>query len=103
MSLLSKLLQKKNIEKLDDLSVEERATFEHYQSILEKEISVQTIKEFCISQIKLIEGKFSDNPKTDDDPYLKACLHVYLNIIKTIEAPEQERKALEQHLTALIK
>lgn len=103
MSLLSKLLQKRNINSLDELSTEERATFEQYQSVLEKEITVATLKEFCISQIKLIEGKFADNPKTDDDQYLKACLHVYLNIIKAIEAPEQERKSLEQHLTALIK
>lgn len=103
MSILSKLLQKKKIEKVEDLTPEEQATFRHYQSILEKEVSVASIKEFCLSQIKLIESKFADNPKTDDDTYLKACLHIYLNIIRVIEAPETERKSLEQHLEDLIK
>lgn len=103
MSILSKLLQKKKIEKVEDLSPEEQATFKHYQAILEKEVTVSSIKEFCLTQIKLIESKIADNPKTDDDHYLKACLHVYLNIIRLIEAPDLERKSLEQHLEDLIK
>lgn len=103
MSLLSKLLDKRKITKVEELSSEERATFEHYKSILEKEVTVASIKEFCLSQIKLIESKFADNPKTDDDTYLKACLHIYLNIIRVIEAPETERKSLEKHLEDLIK
>lgn len=102
MSLLSKLLEKRGIEKIEDLSIEEKAVYDRYRVVLSGEaVTVEAIKEFCGAQVKIIEALFA-GPPTQNDTYLKACLHVYLNILKAIESPEAERAAIEQHLTQLL-
>lgn len=103
MSLLSKLLDKRGIQKVEDLSQEERVIYDRYKVILSGEtVTVASLKEFCVSQIRLIEEKFG-GPPSSSDTYLKACLHVYLNLLKAIEAPEAERESLEKYLNQLIK
>lgn len=103
MSLLSKLLDKWGIEKEEDLSIEEKAIYNKYKFVLTGDaVTVDSIKEFCKSQILLIETRFAA-PETAHDSYLKACLHVYLNIIKAIEAPQAERETLELHLNQILK
>lgn len=100
--LISKLLEKRNITNIDELSTEEKATLEGYKTVLSgKLLTVEIIKKFCESQIKIIENKFAEGDMTHD-VYHKACLHVYLNLLKVIEAPEAERESLERHLTQLI-
>ena len=102
MSLLSRLLQKRGITKEEDLSLEEKKVFDSYKRVLTgEEMTVPVIKQFCQNQIKLIENKFA-GPPSDHDLYLKASLHVYLNLLKTIEAPESERESLERYLVQLI-
>ncbi len=101
---LSQLLQKRGIEREEDLSPDEKAVFDRYKAVLNGEtVTVDKIREFCDSQIKLIQAKFADSAPNSNDLYLKACLHVYLNILKAIDTPEMEREALERHLTSLIK
>jgi len=102
MSLLQKLFKKRGIDKIEELSVEERETFDRYKLILDgREITVEKIEKFCRYQIERLEDRFSSGI-TPDDTYLKACLHVYLTLLKAIKAPEAERKALEAQLQALI-
>lgn len=101
---LSKLLEVAGVKKVEELSPEEQDTYERYRKVLSGEnLTLDNVKEFCQSQIRLIEEKFALNPRTDDDIYLKACLHVYLNIVKAIDAPQMERELLEKHLEQLIK
>ncbi len=104
MNLLTKLLEKRGIDKIEDLAPEEKEVFDRWSAKLRGDtLTVETIKEFCASQIKVIEDKFASSEGTyQGDQYLKACLHVYLNILKAIEAPEAEREAIERHLTQLI-
>lgn len=104
MNLLSKLLQKRGIEKEEDLSVEEKIVFDRYKTILNGEtVTVETLKTFCQGQIRLIEDKFATKSgEKDENVYLKACLHVYLNLLRAIDAPEAERESLERYLTQLI-
>lgn len=103
MFSLSKLLEKRGIDKIEDLSPEEKATFDRYSVVLTGEaVTVATIKEFCQTQIRVIEGLFARPNEENTDHFLKACLHVYLNILKAIEAPENERAQIEQQLTQLI-
>lgn len=102
--LLYELLRKRKIETIDDLSTEERKDFENYQHILDgQNITVEKIKEFCERQVKIIEDVYASGDRTDkQDMFSRASLHVYLNLLKAIEAPEAERKNIEQYLTNLI-
>jgi thiaminase len=103
MSLLSKWLTKVGVSSSEELSIEEKATYERFRKILSGEtLSVSQIKEFCETQVRLIEEKIASGPTKDSQMYLAPCLHVYLNIIKAIEAPEKEREAVERHITSLI-
>ena len=103
MSILSKLLTKWKIDKIEDLSQEERVVYDNYNKILsgKNEVTIDSLKEFMRAQIKIIEHKFADG-ETKNDLYFKACLHVYLNLLKVIEAPEAERESTELHLNQLL-
>lgn len=102
MSILDKLLEKKGIKSIDDLSPEERAIFDNYKVTLTgKTVTIKDLEEFCRSQVRIIEGKFS-GPPSPHDVYLKACLHVYLTLLQAIEAPKVERANLEKYLIAMI-
>ena len=98
---LSKFLEKRGIDKVEDLTNEELEVFARYQAILSGEtVSIESVKKFCKSQIELIESRCDGiNPLT---LIQQGSLHVYMNILKAIEAPEKEREALERHLTQII-
>lgn len=101
-SLLSRVLEKRGIEKEEDLSLEEKAVFDRYKAILSgTNVSVETLKSFCKSQISIIEGTIADGKNKPTDLQL-ASLHVYLNLLKAIEAPEAERESLERYLTQIV-
>lgn len=100
-SKLNKLLEKRGIKDTDELSPEEKATYDRFRYILTGEsLTIESIKLFCENQLKIIESK-SDGvtPLTN---LQQACIHVYINLIKSIEAPEAERKSIERHLNQLI-
>ena len=103
-TLIQKLLEKKGISKITELSPDERTEYDRWQAVIEgSEITVPKIKEFCESQIRLIESKYSSGEATDkQDVYLRASLHIYLNLVKLINSPEIERNNLEKYLTTLI-
>lgn len=101
MSLLSKLLSKLNVESEEELSPDEKATFNKYKAILAKaDVSVETIKEFCDHQIEIIHANCDG--KTPLTPIQQASLHIYLNIKKAIDGPRAEREAVEQYLQQII-
>lgn len=102
MSILSRLLAKRNISSPDELSPEEQKIYEEYRFILaiDERLTVDLIKEFCQTQIKLIENQC--NGKESLTMIQQGCLHVYLNLVKLIEAPQEEKKVLEAYLTQLI-
>lgn len=98
---LAALLSRRGIDKVEDLSPEEKATYDKYKAVLAGEnLSIETIKQFCQSQIRIIEG--CADGKTPLTMLQQASLHVYLNLLKAIEAPEAERAALEQHLVQIL-
>lgn len=100
-SIISKLLAKRGIESTDELTKEERDTLAHYQAILSAgDVTVERIKEFAQSQIKLIESKCDGVQGLTI--MQQACLRVYLDIIRAIEAPQKERENLEKQLNQLI-
>ncbi len=103
MSILDKVLTSKGIQKYEDLNADEKATFDRYKFILsgKTKITIEMLEQFCRGQISLIEDKFASS-ETKSDTYLKACLHVYLNILKLIDAPKVEREGMERYLISLI-
>lgn len=101
LNKLSKLLDKRGIKDLNELAPEEKATYDRFRYILTGEaLTVDTIKQFCESQLSLINSKADGiNPLT---MLQQACIHVYGNILKAIELPEMERRNIERHLDSLI-
>lgn len=102
--LLTKLLQKRNIETIEQLDPEEKQTYESWQGILSKEtLTLEDLQIFCRSQIGVIESKWSDlkveqTRKAELIPYHT----VYKLILAAIDSPQAARKALEDQLNQLI-
>lgn len=102
MSILDKLLDKRGVKNIEELSKEERAIFDGYKRTLTgKTITIKDLEEFCRSQIRIIEGRFA-GPDNRYDSYLKASLHVYLTLLQALEAPKVERENLERYLISMI-
>ena len=104
-SLLNKLFVKKGIKDARELSKEEKVTFETWNGILSKEeLTLEDVKEFCRSQLSVIESKWQDlnteqNKKAEMIPYYT----VYKTLLNAIDSPKVAREALEQQLENLIK
>jgi hypothetical protein len=103
-NLINKIFERKGITKITELSPDEKVEYDRWQAIMDgSEITVAKIKAFCEFQVKTIEGKYATGESTDkQDTYLRASLHIYLNLIKLIDSPEIERGNLEKYLTTLI-
>lgn len=103
--LLTRLLQRKGINSLEELDKEEKITFDNYQKILsKKELTIEDLKLFLESQIGIIEGKWKDlnleqNKKAEMIPYHTT----YKTILQAIGSPQSEREALEQFLLSQLK
>lgn len=102
--LLAKLLQRKGIESLEDLSKEEKVVFQNYDKILSKEnLTVEDIKKFLQTQVTVIEGKWKN---LDMENVKKAELipyhTVYKVLLQAIDSPLQEKEALETYLNQQI-
>lgn len=99
--LISRILDKRKIDSVEELEPEERSQIRQWNIVLSGEsVTIDTLREFCRSQISLIEDRADGViPLT---MIQQACIHVYKNLLKAIEAPEAERKSLELYLTQLI-
>jgi len=99
--LLENLFKKRGIKDVSELSTDERKDFDRWQAIIDgSEVTVAKIKDFCQSQVKLIESKCDGTNLLS--PVQQASLHIYINLVKLIDSPEVERANLEKYLTDLI-
>ena len=102
--LINKLLGKKGITDPNQLSPEEKVTFDSWQAVLIKEeLTVEEIKNFCKSQIGAIESKWA-NLETDNVKKAQLIPYhtVYKLILSAIDSPKNAREALEKNLTQLL-
>lgn len=100
--LLGDLFQKMNI-KPQDLTEEEKKTYDKWNSILEEEVTVEKIAEFCRRQQGLVEKKWQDKYRDrTNDPFLADIHSVYGLIVTMIESDRTERASLEQHIEKLL-
>lgn len=101
-SLITKLFAKRGIKDANDLIPEEKKTFENWNAILSKEeLTLEEIKDFCASQVDIIEGKWRDynlEHKAELIPYHT----VYKTLLLAIESPKSAREALEKQLTEFL-
>lgn len=104
MNILEKFLFKKGIEKPEDLSPEERKTFDQWQLILNKdELTIKDIKKFCQLQIDAVENKWKDL----EVPLVKKAelitFHtIYKTLLMAIDAPKAARENLEIQLNQML-
>lgn len=103
-NILERFLQKVGVKSSDQLSPEEKVTYENWRKILSKDdLTLKDIKEFCQTQVALIEIKWKDYNLSNE---MKAQLIPYHTVYRTleqvVEAPKQERENLEKQLEQLI-
>lgn len=100
---LQEILAKKNL-KEEDLTPEERHTYDNWNRVLSNEkITIETVREFCNTQKQLIEAQWSNLDNTSQKNDRLILLHtVYSKIAKVTEADKAEREALEVQLNNLL-
>ena len=104
-NLLEKLLTKRGIKNVNDLTPDEKDQFDSWQRILsEGEMSVEKIKEFCNLQIDTIKNQLKnmDNASQKNER-LTVLFSVYDTLLTLINSPEAERITLEKYLNQLLK
>jgi mRNA-degrading endonuclease HigB of HigAB toxin-antitoxin module len=103
--LLEKLFNKRGIKDTTQLTKEERQDFDNWTAILSKEeLTTEDIKEFCKSQVDIIEGKWSDlNIENSKKAELIPYHTVYSVLLKVIDSPRLAREQLEKQLNELLK
>ena len=100
--LLSDLLRKRNLTQID-LSSEEKQEFHRWQAVLDQEVTVEKIQEFCRIQKELIEGKWADLDSSKLRNERLLMLHtVYGKILRLIDSTNAERKSVEEELNSLL-
>ena len=104
MNILSKLLNKKGIKDVSELSAEERIVFDNYERVLSKEsLNVEDVKKFLEIQIGSIETKWKDYNYGEDKKAKLLPYHTcYKTLLQAINAPLAEKEALEKYLNQLI-
>lgn len=104
-NVFSSLFEKNGIKDINDLSPEERATYENYEQILSAgEMTVDKVVKFCESQASIIETQFGNTDNSPEKTARLAYQHaIYKLIVKAITAPQEARKRLEEELQKKIK
>ena len=100
-AILQGLLKKRGIDGADQLSTEEKETFNAWDKTLsEGEMTVEKIQELCKQNIVQIETQFKDLDSSKEKLERLVLLHsVYSTIKDLIESPIQEREQLIRYLT----
>lgn len=99
-NILSKLLAKRGIKDISELTNEEKETFDNYEKILSKEeLTMEDLRHFLGVQIGLIESKWRNHDISQMQKMELIPYHtVYKTILEALNAPQVERKALEDYL-----
>lgn len=101
-SLIQKLLDKRKIKNLDSLRSDEKEDYDRWQKILSNEnVTTDNIRDFCNTQIAIIEGKWRDLDRKDSEKLIPYHT-VYCAIRDLINSPQAERENLEKYLNQLL-
>ena len=102
--LLEKLFKKRGIKDINDLDQAEKETYDKWEKILgESEMTVDKIKEFCQSQLNVIEEQLKSFDNTlQKNERLVIYFNVYKAIMDLTKSPVAERESLIKYLNQLI-
>lgn len=105
-SLINKLLKKRGIEDVANLSEEEQKMVDTWIETLSAgdTLSVDSLRDFLGSQVGSIESKWRD-PSLDLNTckFLVSQHVVYKSILEALDAPKFRREALEKELNRMVK
>src|SRR3990167_11018874 len=104
-SIVDKLLEKRGIKSTEELTPEERETFERWDKALSEEISVESITKVCQTQISAIENRWrSDitNMNSQVNQNLVIMHTIYSTLVNVITSPIAEKEVLEKYLVDLV-
>lgn len=110
MNLLDQLLEKRKI-KLDELDDQERSTYDSIKKELETEITTDTIKKFCESELSVLQNQWLDmdgKGLTDltirkEELIIKARMQNYRSIIKLFWKTENIKKHGKKRIKDILK
>lgn len=99
MSALHNLLEKLKL-KYEDLTEDERKTYDEYSQVLSQpEVTIDDLKAFIPAQLKRLQSEQNDYRNTEKkDLYLKAQIRNLEMIYAFIQGPEARKKWLEETL-----
>jgi len=102
--ILSRLLNKRGIDSIDELDKEEKQIFDNWNAVLSKdELTLEDVKEFCKSQCQIIENKWADYETTNAKKAEMIPYHtIYKTLLTIIDSPKSTRENLEKHLQQLL-
>lgn len=102
-SRISKVLNKRGIKSVGDLTPEERADVMRWESVLSKdELTAQDIERFCLDRAAAIEKRWSDTQVKAEELARLVSMHcVYRAIASAIRSPAEEKARLEKYLVDL--
>ena len=103
--LIEKLLKKRGINDLNDLTDEEKAIYDEWEKVLSlSSLTLKDLEKFLNEQVprltkELIEPDISDKKNI----YLKARIADFMAILAVIQKPKIAKKELENYIKSLIK
>jgi hypothetical protein len=100
--LLQKFLEKRGLGTINELSQEEKQTYEHWSGVLGKTLSVDDIKRFLQGEIARLRELREKDEKDPLDDIHRAQVANYKQLLSIIAAPERDKLKLEKELRAMI-
>jgi len=101
---INTFLQKLGIKGYDELSPQERQTYDQYQQLMEREVTLDDLKKMIPTLISMLDEQLL-NPENskETDLFLKARIKNLRDLNAFITLPERNRKALQATFESLLK
>jgi len=105
MNILHKLLNKFNVERQDQLNIEEQKEYERLkQALIGRKLTDKDVQDFVFGAKERSITKLRKATELSDREliYWSVMLDVYSNIINFLETPDVERKQANQQVEGLL-
>lgn len=100
--LLQELLDRRKL-KIDQLENDEKEVFDRWKDVLDEEMTVDRIAEYCKNQMELIEMKWGnlENKKVQNERLV--MMHtVFGKVYRYINGKKTERRSVEEEISRLL-